>query len=77
MKIRFSKHSLKNEADMREIILQDKKIALIFGDDKFGLTQETRDKLDYSFRLTPETKKPLRASHALSYILGFYTAEKI
>ncbi len=70
----FSKHSDKNEKDMKNLILKDKKIALIFGDDKFGLSQETRDKLDYCFRLTPEGKKPLRASHALSYILGFYTA---
>ncbi len=73
----FSKHSSKNERDMKEVILGEKKIALVFGDDKFGLTQETRDKLDHSFRLTPETKKPLRASHALSYVLGFYTAYKI
>lgn len=73
----FSKHSNKNERDMKELILEDKKLALVFGDDKFGLTQETRDKLNYAFRLTPETKKPLRASHALSYVLGFYTAERI
>src|SRR3989344_3587561 len=38
--------------------------------EKFALTQNLRDKLDYSFRLTKETKKPLRASHALSYVLG-------
>jgi len=36
----------------------------------FGLSQELRNKLDYSFRLTKETKKPLRGSHALSYVMG-------
>lgn len=70
----FSKHSDKNEKDMKEVLLNEKKIALVFGDDKFGLSQEARDKLNYSFRLTPEIKKPLRASQALSYVLGFYTA---
>ncbi len=73
----FSKHSDKNEKDMKKVLLSDKKIALVFGDDKYGLTQETRDKLDYCFRLTPEIKKPLRASQALSYVLGFYTGYKI
>ncbi len=73
----FSKYADKNEKDMKDVILSNKKIALIFGDNKYGLTQEIRDKLDYCFRLTPELKKPLRASQALSYILGFYTAYKI
>ena len=62
---------------MKDVIFNDAKIALVFGDDKYGLTQETRDKLNYCFRLTPEIKKPLRASHALSYVIGFYTAYKI
>ena len=31
---------------------------------------ELRDRLDYSFRLTQEINKPLRASHALAYVLG-------
>ena len=73
----FSKHSDKNEKDMKVVLLTDKKIALVFGDDKFGLSQEARDKLDYCFRLTPSLKKPLRASQALSYVLGFYTADNI
>ncbi len=73
----FSKHANMNEKDMKNIILKEDRIALVFGDDKFGLTQETRDKLNHTFRLTPETKKPLRASQALSYVLGFYTASSI
>jgi len=73
----FSKHALLNEKDLKPILLTPKKIAFVFGDDKYGLTQETRDKLDTCFRLTPETKKPLRASHALSYVLGFSTAFKL
>ncbi len=74
----FSKHATKNESDLKEFFKKEKEtIYLVFGDDKFGLTQGTRDRLNETFRLTPETKKPLRASHALSYILGFYTAEKI
>ncbi|MFA5176005.1 MAG: hypothetical protein WC413_01970 [Candidatus Nanoarchaeia archaeon] len=72
IKIGFSINSEKDEKDFKEFYSRnkDKKISLIFGNDKFGLSQELRDKLDYSFRLTQETKKPLRASHALSYILG-------
>ena len=73
----FSKHANRNEKYMKDVIFNDAKIALVFGDDKYGLTQETRDKLNYCFRLTPEIKKPLRASHALSYVIGFYTAYKI
>jgi len=69
----FSKLARENESDLSRFLSKEKrKIALIFGDDKFGLTQETRDKMNLMFRLTPDTKKPLRASHALSYILGFY-----
>ncbi len=52
----FSKHSSKNEVDLKNVLLSDKKIAFVFGDDKFGLTQQTRDKLDLCFRLTPELK---------------------
>ncbi len=77
LNVGFSKHALKNEKDLKEFFIKSEKINLIFGDDKFGLTQETRDSLHECFRLTPEVKKPLRASHALSYILGFYTAEQI
>jgi len=74
--IGFSKHSEKNEKDLISI-LNENNVALVFGDDKFGLTQEARDKMNYMFRLTPETKKPLRASHALSYILGIHLGKKL
>lgn len=74
----FSKHAQENESQLRDFFKRNKeKVYLLFGDDKFGLTQEARDKVNHTFRLTPEVKKPLRASHALSYILGFYTAEKL
>ncbi|HLC58596.1 MAG TPA: hypothetical protein VJI68_01930 [Candidatus Nanoarchaeia archaeon] len=73
----FSKHSISNEKDLKTTLMENKKFALVFGDDKFGLSQELRDKLDFTFRLTPELKKPLRASHALSYVLGIYVSGKI
>lgn len=74
----FSKLARENEIELKEFFKkEDRKIALVFGDDKFGLTQESRNKMDYMFRLTPEIKKPLRASQALSYILGFFTRGKV
>ena len=75
----FSKRAVKNEKELKTFLKKEekKKIFFVFGDDKFGLTQEMRDRLNISLRLTPEAKKPLRASHALSYVLGFYTAEKL
>lgn len=76
IKIGFSIHAKLNEKDLIEI-LNKEKIALIFGDEKFGLPQKTREQCDYMIKLTSETKKPLRASHALSYIIGIYTSNKI
>lgn len=73
----FSKLAKENEKGLKHYLSSNDKIALVFGDDKFGLTQETRDKMDIMFRLTPEIKKPLRASHALSYVLGLYTSLKV
>ncbi len=72
IKIGFSINSKLDENNFKEFYNKNKnkKINLIFGNEKFGLTQEMRDKLDYSFRLTQETKKPLRTSHSLAYILG-------
>ncbi len=75
--IGFSKHAAENEEGLIKLFKENKKFTLLFGDDKFGLSQEARDKLDYSFRLTPETKKPLRASHALSYVLGLYAGKNL
>ena len=73
IKIGFSIKASLNEKDFSKFIENNNKpIAFLFGDEKYGLTQETRDKLDFMFKLTNENKKPLRASHALSYILGFY-----
>ncbi|MEW6062865.1 MAG: TrmH family RNA methyltransferase [Nanoarchaeota archaeon] len=69
----FSKHGNKNERQLASFLKLNKKIALIFGNEKYGLGQELRDKLDYCFRVGPELKKPLRASHVLSYVLGFYS----
>ena len=72
VKIGFSINSKLDENDFREFYHKNKnrKLILVFGDEKFGLSQNLRDNLDYSFRLTKETKKPLRASHALAYVLG-------
>jgi hypothetical protein len=78
MLVGFSKLARKNEIDLKKFLASEKqKIALVFGDDKFGLTQGARDKMQQMFRLTPDLKKPLRASHALSYVLGIYSAMKL
>ena len=76
IKVGFSIKASENEKDLKKIF-ENKKIALVFGDEKFGLKQETRDKMNYNVRLTPETKKPLRASHALSYVIGIYSGKNI
>lgn len=73
----FSKHASKNEVDLKPLLLSDKKIALVFGDDKYGLTQEAREGLDCCFRLSSELKKPFRGSQALSYVLGLYSGFKL
>lgn len=74
----FSKLAKESEKGLKSLLSKDgEKIALVFGDDKFGLTQEAREKMNFMFRLTPELKKPLRASHALSYVLGIYTSMKV
>lgn len=72
IKVGFSMSSKLDEHDFKEFYdkNKDKKLIFVFGNEKFGLTQMLRDKLDYSFRLTQEINKPLRASHALAYILG-------
>lgn len=71
VKVGFSIKAKLNEKYLPKI-LENKKIALIFGDEKFGLTQKLRDECNFLVKLTDETKKPLRASQALSYVLGFY-----
>lgn len=75
IKVGFSKHSSSNEVDLVKFFKEnsDEIICFVFGNDTFGLTQKTRDDLDYCFRLTPEIKKPLKANQALSYVLGLYT----
>ncbi len=73
----FSKNANLDERYLDKVLNGNEKIALVFGDEKFGLTQMARDKLDYCICLTSEIKKPLRASHALSYVLGFYGRKEI
>ncbi|MFA4887372.1 MAG: hypothetical protein WC595_04115 [Candidatus Nanoarchaeia archaeon] len=78
MLVGFSKNASKNEKDLIDFFNKNnERIYLVFGDDKFGLTQEAREGMSVMFHLTPETKKPLRASHALSYILGLHAASKL
>ena len=70
----FSKNASKNEKDLFYFLKNNKKIALVFGNEKYGMSQELRDRMDEMIRLTPEMKKPLRASHELSYVLGIYAS---
>lgn len=83
----FSKLARENEKELKEFFVRNfdkdgkdsgnKKMAFVFGDDKFGMSQGLRDKMEYMFRLTPDLKKPLRGSHALSYVLGIYSCLKL
>lgn len=75
IKIGFSKHAEKNEQDLISFLKENKnkKLLFVFGDDLFGLTQATREKLSNIFSLTEEKVKPLKSSQALSYVLGIYS----
>lgn len=69
--IGFSKLASKNEKDLAFILKKKAKLAFVFGDEKFGLSEDFRSKMDIMIKLTQENQKPLRASQALSYVLGF------
>ncbi|MBS3146937.1 hypothetical protein J4471_04550 [Candidatus Woesearchaeota archaeon] len=76
IKIGFSKHAKLHERDLFQFIdkNKNKKILLVFGNEHFGLTQQTRDKLPFLFCLTEEKIKPLKADQALAYFLGIYNS---
>ncbi len=78
IKVGFSKHAKNNEADFIKFLREnkDKDLLFVFGNDLYGLSQKTRDKLDYCFSLTPDKVKPLKANQALAYALGIYTTIK-
>lgn len=69
-KIAFTRHTTKNEEDLVDLFKKNDKFMFIFGNEKFGLTGELRDKADHLIKLTPDLKKPLRGSQALTYALG-------
>lgn len=75
IKIGFSKHVNSNEQDLIKFLKENKnkKLLFIFGNDLYGLSQETRDKIPNMFSLTEEKVKPLKSSQALSYVLGIYS----
>ena len=70
----FSKLATENEQDLIPVLTKKAKLAFVFGDEKFGLSDKLRNKMDYMVKLTTEQRKPLRASHALSYVLGLEKA---
>ena len=76
IKVGFTKHAGNDEKDLIKFFKENKNknILLIFGNDLYGLTQGTRDKLNYSFSLTPDKVKPLKGNQALSYVLGIYSS---
>ena len=79
IKIAFSKHSKKNEIELIKFFKENKNkdMSFIFGNDTYGLSQKVRDKSNCDFRLTPETKKPLKANQSLSYIIGLLVSVNI
>ncbi|GEM_PF-2972265 len=74
VKIGFSIHAKHNEDNFVDFLEKSygKKIAFVVGDDRFGLSQGTRDKVSHLFKLTQESKKPLKADQTLAYALGMY-----
>ncbi len=70
----FSLWTGKNEYDLKKVFRDwfDSlhKISLVFGNEKAGLSLETRQQLREIFHLGPHSSEPLRASQAASYILG-------
>jgi len=73
-KIGFSKNGNENEEKLKSVFKSDEKILLVFGNDTFGLSQDSRDRVDMLIHLTPDYKKPLKANQALAYILGVYSS---
>jgi len=73
-KIGFSKNGNENEEKLKSVFKSDEKILLVFGNDTFGLSQNSRDRVDMLIHLTPDYKKPLKANQALAYILGVYSS---
>jgi len=71
-KIGFSKNADEDEKKLIDTFKdgKDKKLLLVLGNDTFGLSQEARDKCNEMIHLTPDYKKPLKASQALAYVLG-------
>lgn len=72
----FSRHAVLNEKNFVEKYKSNSKVCLVFGNEKFGLSQEMRDRLDYCFKLQDSTK-PFKASQALSYVLGLILGKKL
>ncbi|MBI5391546.1 hypothetical protein HZB00_00940 [Candidatus Woesearchaeota archaeon] len=71
----FSKHAQKSEKELLPLFNQ--KLAFLFGNETYGLSQELRDQATVLIKLGPASKKPFTASQALSYVLGLYTAKQI
>lgn len=67
----FSKLASKDEEYLAPVLKKQQKIAFVFGDEKFGLSDYIRDRMDMMIGLCSERSKPMRASQALSYVLGF------
>ncbi|MFX0063598.1 MAG: TrmH family RNA methyltransferase [Candidatus Hermodarchaeota archaeon] len=70
----FSLWTTKNEHDLKKVFRNwfdsPHKISLVFGNEKSGLSLETRQKIRETIHLGPPSSEPLRASQAASYILG-------
>jgi len=72
----FSRHAYLNEENFLETYKSKEKVCLVFGNEKFGLSQDLRDKMNYIFRLQNSTK-PFKASQAVSYVMGLIVGGKI
>lgn len=70
--IGFSKLGDRTEKDLK-ILFNKEKIGLLFGNDTYGLSNDMRQRASILCHLTPDFKKPLRGSQALSYVLGLFT----
>ena len=71
VKLGFSKNGSNGENELIGSIKKGK-FVLVFGNEKFGLSQKSRDDCDALFSLGSGVSKPLRGSQALSYVLGIF-----
>ena len=71
----FSRHARDGESSCSSFLRSHRKepLVLVFGNDLYGLSQQSREALYVCFSLTASPQKPLKGNQALAYVLGMIT----